>query len=229
MTTNVAQNFWRLESPDYDHKQVSWDDGMDWESIVCPINQGHQRAGKRITDLHIILNPQKITDFMWTPVFSYCLISDAVFKLFKKEGLSGFEVKPVKSRVEGSNNTPPVFWELVLTGWGGLATHKSGIQLDRSNSCPVCGNLRYTGLCSPPDLIDLNAWDGSDFFMVWPMPRYIFTTERVIKIIRDSQISGFVATPVLNLKETNGFSPGRLHYHMPDDRARRLGIPLGIY
>jgi hypothetical protein len=83
-------------------------------------------------------------------------------------------------------------------------------------------------LRNPKELIDPNLWDGSDFFMVWPMPGYVFVTDRLVTIILDHQLTGARCTPVSELGRTDGFSPGRLHYYMPQERARQLGGALGI-
>ena len=41
-------------------------------------------------------------------------------------------------------------------------------------------------------LIDASKWDGSDFFMVWPLPLFIFVTDRVVRAIHDSRLTGGV-------------------------------------
>ena len=227
--TSDPMPFWNLESPSSTREQANWDDGMDWERIVCPVNPGHQRAGKRITDLHIVVPSHGISDFIRTPVLSYCVIRDQVMRLFRKEGITGFVVKPVKVQCSRTDEAPPILWELVVTGWAGMAKPASGVRLDESASCRECGHLRYKGLCNPKELIDGSQWDGSDFFMVWPLPKYIFVTNRVVTIIRDHRLTGFHPAPVSELRKTDGFTPGRLHYYMPEDRARQLGEPLGIY
>jgi hypothetical protein len=81
----------------------------------------------------------------------------------------------------------------------------------------------------PSNLIDWEQWDGSDFFMVWPMPRFVFISNRVASFIQEEEISGVQVVQVSNLRPTRGFSPGGLRIWMDDDRARLLGQPLDIY
>jgi hypothetical protein len=71
MSGTDPMHFWKLEGLGTAHEQADWDDGMDWEGIVCPVNPGHQRAGKRITDLHVVVRSQAISDFIRTPVLSH--------------------------------------------------------------------------------------------------------------------------------------------------------------
>jgi hypothetical protein len=201
---------------------------MDLEQVVCPRFPGHQRGGKRTTDLKIVLRTTELPDFIWFDYGGGCVIQDRVLQLLRDYYVSGFEVRPVSARFEGSNKTPPTLWEVVVTGWAGMAKAQSGIQLDASRSCLECGLLRYTGLNNPKELIDESHWDGGDFFMVWPMPRYIFLTARVITIVRDHLLTGARQIHVSELRKKDGFGPGRLHYYMPDGRAEKLGKPLGI-
>jgi len=114
-----------------------------------------------------------------------------------------------------------------------MAKPESGIRLDESKSCAVCGSLQYTDLTDATQLIDESKWDGSDFFMVWPMPKFVFVTERVVNVIREHHLTGVRIEPIWELKPSPhvipGYSPGRLSYWMPERRARELGEPLGIY
>jgi hypothetical protein len=40
------------------------------------------------------------------------------------------------------------------------------------------------------NLLDQNQWDGSDFFMVWPYPKFIFITARVAEFIKKYKLTG---------------------------------------
>ena len=95
--------------------------------------------------------------------------------------------------------------------------------------CPVCGKLEYSKLLHPEKLINLQAWDGSDFFIVWPLPRYIFVTERVVKLFETHKLSGARFTQEMDPTVGEGYGPGRLSYWMPEDRAHFLGDPLDIF
>lgn len=224
--------FWHLDKIDRRSRRADWDDGMDLEAIICSANPGHQRGGKRTTDLRVVLPGKEVEDFVWIGYGGECIIQDRVRLLFHEEGITGFEVKPVKARFEHNNRTLPVLWELVVTGWAGVAPPESGITLDKENSCSVCGYLNYTSASDYSKLIRPDQWDGSDIFIVWPLPRFIFVTDRVRKLIEARKMTGcsFLAPKDIPYSRyDSGFSPGRLSYYMPEERARVLGEPLGIY
>jgi uncharacterized protein CXXCG len=221
--------FFHLGSGSSTYKLAEWAQGeMDLEPVVCPADPGHQRPGKRLTDLSVTLPRNSVDDIVWTWC-SECLLTDRVLELFRAAGLTGFEVKPVKARYERADTEPPRLWELVVTGWAGMAPPDSGIKLIRH--CEVCGIKVYSGPTDLEHVISPSQWDGSDFFIVWPMPKFVFITDRVVQAIRDNGLAGAMIEP----PEAMRFSPddtiggGRLSYWMPEQRARELGEPLGIY
>ena len=229
------RNFWRLtgtKSTTYSTARLAeWVHGqVKLDSVRCPMKEGHRRGGKRLTDLTVALRGRGVEDFVWT-WHSECLIQDHVLDFFHTSGFSGFDVKPVKAKFKrAANDDPPRLWELIVTGWAGMASAESGIKL--TEECRGCGLLVYSGWTDSSKLIDVSQWDGSDFFIVWPMPKFIFVTDRVARAtIRDLRFSkrGLFAAPAdLRLGMVPFIGPGRLSYRMPEDRARQLGGPLGI-
>lgn len=219
--------FWNMRSATSTSKYAEWaHDEMDLETVICPTNEGHQGPGKRLTDLSVTLPGSTVEDIVWT-WYSECLLTDRVLELFKGGGFTGFEVKPVKARYKRTDAEPPRLWELIVTGWAGTAPPESGIRLIKR--CDTCGLTQYSGGDRPDKLIVPSKWDGSDFFMVWPLPKYVFVTDRVAQIVRSNHLSGAALKPPSELDLSGGFGPGRLSYHMPEVRARELGEPLGIY
>ncbi len=225
----MDDQFWHMHGPNAP-PQAEWDRGkVKCETVKCPGHLTGQRGGKRLTDLSVVLSDGPLEDFVWT-WYSECLVQDYTLDILRENGVTGFDVKPVKARYEKSSEKPPRLWEICMTGWGGMARPSSGIQLDKAKSCGICGFLAYTALVHPEQLIDEKKWDGSDLFIVWPMPRFIMCSSRVMQIIIDHRLAGVRFTPTHELKVENyNFSPGRLSYWMPEKRARELGEPLGIY
>jgi hypothetical protein len=89
--------------------------------------------------------------------------------------------------------------------------------------------LVYSGLTTPESLFKERQWDGSDIFIIWPLPRFIFVSDRVARLLRAEEITGVQLTRLEELPQTPAtLSPGRLSYWMPRERARQLGAPLGI-
>jgi len=215
-----------------------WDEEkVDLEQVVCAANPKHQWGGKRTANLSVVLYSNQVFDIMWT-WHNECLIQQHVLDAFQRQGFNGFQVKAAEVRFKRPGaGEPPRLWELVVTGWAGFASLESGIRLDEKRSCLDCGSLRYTRPTDYSRLIDETKWDGSDFFMVWPLPKYIFVTGRVCEFIQtnDLRLTQFMRPEDLQPKTPfeqqldRGFSPGRLSYWMPEERARELGEPLGIY
>ena len=190
------------------------------------------RSGKRIGNLEVVLEDTSVPDFVET-WYSEWIIQDDVLRDLRQAGLTGFEVKPTTASFKKSKEPTPIFWEVIVTGWGGMASPASGIALDEENSCSACGMLRYKQGTNPANIISSDNWDGSDFFMVWPLPNYKFVSGKAAKFIKEKKYTGCKIIPARELAFSNrvmpGFGPDRLSHYMPSDRARELGDPLGIY
>jgi hypothetical protein len=160
-------------------------------------------------------------------------MQDNVCELLANEHVTGFSTRPVTvvsdNSEDWSQSDPLRLTELVVTGWGGIAPEESGIKFDVQASCTVCGYLRYSTFTKPSLIVDAQQWDGSDIFMVWPLPKFIFVTGRVATLIRSNELTGLVLkAPEELVAHSNVLAPGRLSYLMPEERAQRLGGKLGI-
>lgn len=221
------RKFWLLESPESERYRASWRDGeVDTETVYCPKYPGHQRGGKRLDPLSVNVNikDSRLPDFLWT-WYSECLIQDNVQKAFREEGLTGYELTPALVYV---NNLaiPATFSELVVTGWGGVASPESGVRL--LTECPYCMHRIYSGFNDAKHLIDWSKWDGSDFFMIWPLPRYIFVSDRVAQMVKQ-RFSGAELLAADKMQVGKTLTPGRLSYWMSEQRAHEIGDPLSIF
>lgn len=196
------------------------------ETIRCDENSGHQRGGKRIGHLSVDLPEARLDDFLWT-WYSDCLIQERVEKIFRRVGITGYELRPARLYSRDKPVLKPAFQELIVTGWAGVARRESGIKL--ISECRSCGHRVYSCFTDPAQLIDWSQWDGSDFFMVWPLPRFIFATSRAVSILRDEEFSGLALEAIQNLKcGPDTLTPGGLLYWMPEDRARQVARGLDI-
>ncbi len=229
MGTSKQQQFWELHESRKTRPVAGYDDEMYFEPFHCPVNPGHRRSGDRRPDyLCVTLRNMELEDFVWVET-GECLLQDRVLEVFRQEGVTGFDVQPVKARFEKSKKMPPPLWELKVRGWSGMAKPESGIRLNKAKCCEACGKIRYTGLTNPSKLMDLSQWDGSDFFIIWPLPRYNFVTDRLKRIIERHHLTGAEFTAMRDLETTDGFGPPRLRSIFPEEQAKRLGEPLGIY
>jgi hypothetical protein len=222
--------FWSLESHMQEQRLARGVKGeVNFETLFCPIDDGHQRAGKRLSNLSVSLPRPPVEDFVWTWL-SDCLIKDSVLELFKKNGFSGFDVKPVRAIFKRSDTEPPPLWELLETGSGGIAPPESGIRF--IGSCPGCSFRSYSAWTDPERLIDQSQWDGSDFFSVWPVHK-LFITERVMRAIRDNKLKGYVVKPLREVVFPKSIIPevnaGPLPERIPRREALELCAKLGGY
>ena len=224
----MNSTFWYLDAP---HLRGLAQETLEteYETIICPADPLHRHGGRRLSALCVEVDPSHIRDFTWT-WGNDVLVTPRVLNLFERNHVTGFEAKPIKiSYSKPLRTRPPDLFELAFTGWGGFAAPSAGVSL--SNACPACGHNIYR-IAEPSRLIDPTAWDGSDLFIVWPLPGYRFASDRLVDILRQEKVSGVKALPASTISMRRGgtASPGPLIGLMPEGRARELeqryGFPI---
>jgi len=188
--------FYEMQHDDI-YIDVKYETGTDWEGIVCPVNEGHQRAGNRIGPLRINIIDKRISDF-YTTFLSEWIISDIVTSIFNKNKFTGYVVKPV---IISNLQLPYRLWEFIICGKGGDADPASGIYL--KYECKYCNHRRYSAF-ENGIIVDENNWDGSDFFTVNGYSRYILVTERVKVAIEENKLTGVKFVPSYALRWPEG-------------------------
>src|SRR5262249_39661298 len=65
---------------------------------------------------------------------------------------------------------------------------------------------------------------GSGLFMVWPLPKFHFASDRLAAMLRRERVSGVKLIPAAQMPTERGATvgPALLAYHMPEARAREL-------
>lgn len=135
-------------------------------------------------------------------------------------------MRPARATV-GKISYEDAFRELVVTGWGRLASHASAVRL--VESCPACGLLVYSGVERWEELFDGREWDGSDLFMIWPLPRFIIATRRAASLIEMAKFSGVHVMPRAKMTSASeGLGPGRVSYWLDEHRLNKLAIDSSI-
>jgi hypothetical protein len=108
-----------------------------------------------------------------------------------------------------------------------MAKPKSGIK--RLDFCPHCKKVKYSSWNNAHELMNEAQWDGSDFFMIWPMPRSIFVTSRVVQAIEEAKLTGCRFVDIGDVRTASGtLMPGPLSEYMSEKLARARGKACGI-
>ena len=169
-------------------------------TVVCPMNDGHQRAARNDSNLSIRIKSKVIGDFI-TTVYSDLLITDKVVNIFAVNKLTGYELR----RVDVCNKDLPYnIWELIITGKGGEAHKDSGIVFKRQ--CEYCKHTVYSAFTNGIGIIvDENNWDGSDLFTINAYSKYILVNEKVKDLINNNGLKGVIPILSRNLIRNDRF------------------------
>jgi len=229
-TVSLSSPFWCFE-PRHDYQQCpKWGPGENrhvWPTREMFHNQFFENP------FRCIVRKRQMGDILW-PETRPCLVSDRTLSLFRSARLTGFDVRPADVRLLFPHDPHEAkFWQLIVTGWGGMARAESGIR--RIPDPAGTGRLCYTGCTSPREIIDPDQWDRTDFFIVWPLPNYYWITDKVREILQSNELRHYRLLPPEEFKseaivgDEVVFGPGGLRYYFSDERARGIGEPLGIY
>lgn len=188
----------------------------EWASHVNKyviLRNGDEHAWFFQRPFNCIVRKQQMADIIWSGILQ-CLISNHVLNLFREEGLTGFEVHPADVRLMFPHDPKEaVFWQLTVTGWGGMAGPSSGIRtISHATRSDV-----YSHCTRPAAIIDQKQWDGSDFFIVWPIPNYWWVSSRVAALLKRNK-----------LKRCRLVSPQDLEFSMPVGSRVRTGTTSTI-
>lgn len=198
------------------------------EYYQCPITTEHLDGSRRVGSLAVKLEHNHRDELMiWCRVEGLA-IHERLLAEFEQQGFTGYRTKPATVTFrDGSASSD--YREFVVTGWAGIAQPDSGISV--KISCPACHWKTYTGVKNYEKLIDWNQWTGEDFFIVWPLPRFVLVTERVAMWLLGREVKSFCLRGLDDPDQsvgTSGFTVGRLSNFLPEDLAITYGRPLGL-
>jgi len=187
---------------DRTRKFVEASSANGWEPVLCSRDPGHQRAGRRVTELILDVESRNVVDFSRT-MLSDVVITDRALRVLQDAELTGFVVSPttVTSLPAGvDRSTFPRLWEFVVVGRAGPAHEGSGIATVRR--CDECGLVEYSDF-RHGIAVNTSTFDGSDFFVVQEYPKYILVTERAKSVVEASRLTnvGFVESTEIRWPE----------------------------
>lgn len=215
-------SFFRLTRPDNVFTTLERARGMN-RNRSWTDSKGVLHGGNRICPLTVDPPKDQHSDFLWTGV--ECVVRDRVRSEFQKQQVTGVEFDPVfVSRSRQWREEP--LWEPRIVSCAGQARPESGIHLISDDE----NGPRYSKFTDPSQILDIRNWDGSDFFFVWPMPRYFLVAERVVTLVTELGFRGCQFIPLSELRQTSVkfFSPGQLSFHLPDHLAKKYSEKFKI-
>jgi hypothetical protein len=225
-----------LLSPPVDDKlRADWTPGKNEISrIVCTVDADHTRPGKRTGPLDITLrHPDPKPPVVWTWEGDLLFSAETVRALTPYR-LTGFSLLPAVVRSDGVSVPDLEFYEVKITGWSGFAPKGSGVR--RLFHCEACGLAVYSCFSSAAALIEDFAWDGSDFSFVWPAPRFVFVTNRVVQALSELALVGWRSIDPSSVQCLSQLTPGRFEDWLSSERIAQLReqgrlseSPYGIY
>jgi hypothetical protein len=190
-------------------EKLTYASSMRLNSELCRRNPEHATKQRWSRPIKVIGPVRPATDFEWT-VYGDVLLSSQVGKTLHEAGFSGFELRPAEILTSTETPVGREVFELSPNGWGGVAPVESGVRV--LEKCPFCKRQVFSGYTNPARLFDLDAWDGSDFFVIWPLPRRIMVTGRVGELFLKSGYTGARVRPLGDLPRAvaGKLGPGHL-------------------
>ena len=191
------------------------------ETKLCPHRPEHTMRSRWGRPLKVVGPVRPVTDFEWT-VYGDVIVSQTMAEAFGKAGFSGVQLLPVEFYTSTETPFGRESVELRVNGWGGNAPASSGIhEIER---CTYCGHRIFSGYSCPERLFNLEDWDGSDLFLIWPLPRYMMVTGRVRDFILDSKYTGVRLRRLAELPRVvaGTLTPGNLADWFDDERVHMI-------
>jgi hypothetical protein len=201
---------YKLEAQINDQEELVYADGMDSFVTLCRFNPDHAARVRRPSPLRLVFLGTATTDVMWTP---YCepIVSTELAEQLINSNFQGVSTAPVVLENTTGEERSEDYSELRCIGWGGMAPGCSGIRV--LEHCPHCSWRVYSEYTVPSRLFDVDRWDGSDFFVIWPLSRYVFVTEAVKAFFEMNKLSGVGFRPLHELEATiaGTLTPDNIH------------------
>ncbi len=189
-------NFYVLEL-DFKKKKYLSFDYKDPTPYIGLNNSSKIKRGKFDADeiLHLIKNRGELFD----PVLKGTLvplINNEVKEVFERTGLTGWKSTPVKLEIKrGQFNYD--YHRLFIIGAIGPILYDDAPILEKTVDL---GYQMYKKKYKKGLILDLNTWDGTDFFMSTDTSGYIIISEKAKETIELTKTDNVIITPVQELE-----------------------------
>ena len=200
-----------------------------FKTRLCSYNPKHAAYSSIPKPLKLKSSGGITEDVTWS-WFSDAIVTPDVYDLFKSHGFTGCTFSRVELYNMYEELTGQEAYHLEVTGWGGVASPESGVRVIMQ--CPVCEHAVYESFNDSLALFNEKRWDGSDVFMIWPLPKTIFITERVKNMIETFDIGGVEIIPLKRIRTSidGTLIPGSVWNYLPENIAKRaeMDVKKGI-
>ena len=204
-------------------------ESAQWERFPCPVSREHQAERRRIGPLHhFVRHNNRDEQIIWGLEIT---MHARVIEQLESEGFTGFRTNPARVTFR-DGVTSDEYKEFIVTGWAGVASPKSGVEVVAS--CSGCKWKTYSGIKDFDKVVDWEQWTGEDFFIVWPFSGHRFCSERAATWLKGSGRKSFsIEEPFMRERRRRftmdgGFPRGLLSEALPEDLAIKYGRPLGL-
>jgi hypothetical protein len=196
-----------------------WADGPP-----CSLSRSHLNM-IRVSNITLEVKHNRRDEKLIASVYPERLIHASLADELASHKLTGYRLRPAAVRFRDGKVSEDYF-ELIVTGWAGVARPESGIHL--VEGCAGCDYKKYSPLKKANQLIDWAQWTGDDFFIIWPLPAWILITQRVVDLLEKVKIKSYRLGSLRDIPSYMNMTVGRLSDYMPEDVAQKVGRPLGL-
>lgn len=190
----IGDQVFLLESAVKENDRLSYRPDMSFETEPCKADPKHARHQRRSRPLRVIAPVRPRSDFQWTH-YNDCIVSARVKAVMVESAISGVAFREVETfTTAGDRFATHELYELVVTGWGGMAPASSGVTV--IEECPFCRRRVFSRFTDPGRMFDLERWDGTDIFLIWPLPKFIFAMGSVRDLLARNGFSGVGICPI---------------------------------
>ncbi|WP_457796729.1 hypothetical protein [Methylocystis sp. S23] len=205
--------FWLLRERYMRRDCELWDNEIGYyeKHKICPLDPNHGVLARRWGPAMFREEPElegmspldRSQDAFATPRSSF-VFTRRVFEALEEAGLTGWTMNPATvSFADGTVSND--FGELWINGFGGVAQPSAGCKL--LWRCRGCGQREYQDGIIRGEAVRQARWDGSDFFIVWPLVNYPICTDRAKDILERFRMDKIIfRKPEEDLAPINGYS-----------------------
>lgn len=116
------------------------------------------------------------------------IVSATAANVLEENSITGIGNREPIAATYIEQETPPYFLVQIC---GSISLDFKRMGLKKKNVCNHCGSFRWNRQRLYPLVPNVDTWDGSDLCRVSDIPGYIICTERFVKAVTDTGLTGF--------------------------------------